>query len=146
IILEPQVDNGAEITTEAINQAIEVIRQRVDSSGVAEAEITSQGGQNIVVALPGQPDEATLDLVRQSAQMRFRVLLVEDAPNPVDPAMLNAQDPTAGATEEPTDAATELPTEEPTEDATDGAEGTTDGAGMVGSSPNGGASMMRPTQ
>ncbi len=146
IILEPQVDNGAEITTEAINQAIEVIRQRVDSSGVAEAEITSQGGQNIVVALPGQPDEATLDLVRQSAQMRFRVLLVEDAPNPVDPAMLNAQDPTGESAEEPTDAATELPTEEPTEGATDGAEGATDGAGMVGSSPNGGASMMRPTQ
>jgi preprotein translocase subunit SecD len=142
IILEPQVDNGAEITDRDIEQAIEVIRQRVDSSGVSEAEITSQGGQNIVVALPGEPDEATLDLVRQSAQMRFRVLLVEDAPNPVDPAMATPTDPTevptGGPTEEPTDGATEEPTEP--------ADGSTDGAGVVGSNPGGGTSMMRPAQ
>ncbi|MFV0426892.1 MAG: protein translocase subunit SecD [Beutenbergiaceae bacterium] len=90
IILQPRVDNEAEITDEDINQAIEVIRQRVDGSGVAEAEITSQGGSNIVVALPGNPDEATLDLVRQSAQMRFRAFLLEGLPTPVDPAALQA--------------------------------------------------------
>jgi len=134
IILEPQLDNGAEITDRDIEQAIEVIRQRVDSSGVAEAEITSQGGQNIVVALPGEPGEATLDLVRQSAQMRFRVLLVEDAPNPVDPEMATPTDPT------------EVPTGGPTEEPTEPADGSTDGAGVVGSNPGGGTSMMRPAQ
>lgn len=87
IILQPRVENEAEITDEDINQAIEVIRQRVDGSGVAEAEITSQGGQNIVVALPGNPDETTLDLVRQSAQMRFRAMLVESAPTQIDPGV-----------------------------------------------------------
>lgn len=136
IILEPQVDNGAEITQEDIDQAIEVIRQRVDSSGVSEAEITSQGGQNIVVALPGQPDEATLDLVRQSAQMRFRVVLVQDAPNPIDPAMLSGTD---GATEGSTDEATPVPTEE-------ASEGTTDGAGAPGAGSAGVAGMIRPAQ
>ena len=51
---------------------------------MAEAEITSQGGSNIVVALPGEPDEATLDLVRESAQMLFRpVLYVEYPPQAV---------------------------------------------------------------
>ena len=60
-----------------IDQAIGVIRQRVDSSGVAEAEITSQGGSNIVVALPGQPTRRRSTLVRTSAQMQFRPVLVQ---------------------------------------------------------------------
>src|SRR5690625_2586585 len=72
IVLTPRSDTGEEVTTEAINEAISIIRQRVDAAGVSEAEITSQGGQNIVVALAGEPDQATLDLVRQSAQMQFR--------------------------------------------------------------------------
>lgn len=75
IILTPRTTDGSEVSDDDINQAISIIRQRVDASGVAEAEITRQGQQNIVVALPGEPDQATLDLVRQSAQMRFRPVL-----------------------------------------------------------------------
>lgn len=135
IILEPQVDNGAEITSSDIDQAIEVIRQRIDSSGVSEAEITSQGGQNIVVALPGNPDEATLDLVRQSAQMRFRVLLLEGAPTPLDPSAVAPPDD-ATATDDGT--ATEEPTDE--------AEGSTDGLGVPGAGQAGGVSMIKPLE
>lgn len=86
IILTPRSEDGQDVTTEDIDQAIEIIRQRVDASGVAEAEITSQGGQNIVVALPGTPSQETLDLVRTSAQMRFRPVLVQTAPGPIDDA------------------------------------------------------------
>ncbi len=76
LILRP-ISNET-ITDADIKQAIDIIRQRVDASGVAEAEITSQGsGQNrsIVVALPGTPSQETLDLVRQSAQMFFRPVI-----------------------------------------------------------------------
>ncbi len=86
LILAPVTEGGEEITDETIAQAIEVIRQRVDGSGVAEAEITSQGGTNIVVALPGNPSQETLDLVRTSAQMRFRPVLTIAAPGAVEPA------------------------------------------------------------
>lgn len=145
IILEPQLESGAAVSASDIEQAIEVIRQRVDSSGVAEAEITSQGGRNIVVALPGQPDEATLDLVRQSAQMRFRVLLVEDAPNPVDPAMLTpTEEPTDGATEEPSDGATDEATDTPSEVPTEDGEPSPEGAGAPGTGQSGGVGMIRP--
>lgn len=89
IVLTPQTDDGSDITDGDIKQAIEIIRQRVDSSGVSEAEITSQGGTNIVVALPGEPDEATLDLVRQSAQLRFRAFLYQGGAGPIDPAALD---------------------------------------------------------
>ena len=78
IILTPVTDNDEAVTPEVINQAIAIIRQRVDASGVSETEITSQGGGNIVVGLPGQPDEATLDLVRTPAVMDFRAVLVVD--------------------------------------------------------------------
>lgn len=80
IILQAVTTNDEPVSTEDINQAIEIIRQRVDSSGVAEAEITSQGGQNIVVSLPGKPSQETLDLVRESAQMQFRPVLFFGAP------------------------------------------------------------------
>ncbi|OKL47719.1 protein-export membrane protein SecD [Boudabousia liubingyangii] len=68
-------DGRTEVTNEDLNQAIDIIRQRVDASGVSEAEITSQGGQNIVVSLPGKPSEETLNLVRKSAVMVFRSVL-----------------------------------------------------------------------
>lgn len=80
LILTPKTIPGKSanksVTAEDINQAIEVIRQRVDASGVSEAEITSQGESNIVVSLPGSPSEATLDLVRKSAELNFRAVLM----------------------------------------------------------------------
>lgn len=78
LILTPRLEEGTtggEITTQDVDQAIEIIRQRVDASGVAEAEITRQGQANIVVGLPGDPSQETLDLVRKSAQLRFRPVL-----------------------------------------------------------------------
>jgi preprotein translocase subunit SecD len=109
LILAPVAQDESRVTSETIAQAIEVIRQRVDSSGVAEAEISSQGGSNIVVALPGRPSEETLDLVRTSAQMEFRPVLT-----------YGAAAPTATPSASPTDGATE-PSAEPTKAAPDSA-------------------------
>ena len=79
IILEPQVSEDTDISQEQLDQAVSIIRQRVDSTGVSEAEITTQGDRNIVVNLPGNPDEETRNLVRSSAQLVFRrVALVGD--------------------------------------------------------------------
>lgn len=79
IILEPQVSKGTDISKEQLDQAVSIIRQRVDSTGVSEAEISTQGDRNIVVNLPGNPDEETRNLVRSSAQLVFRrVALVGD--------------------------------------------------------------------
>jgi preprotein translocase subunit SecD len=127
IILQPVAENDAEVTPEAISEAIAVIRQRVDSSGVAEAEITSQGGRNIVVALPGRPDPETLALVRTSAQMEFRPVLAITGPAPVEDAA-DATEPTTdpataapsdGATTAPEDAAAPTPTPTATEAPSD---------------------------
>ena len=73
IILTPTTTDGSEISDEDIEQAIAIIRQRVDATGVAEAQISRQGGQNIVVSLPGTPSQEQLDLVRSSSQMNLPV-------------------------------------------------------------------------
>ena len=98
VILQPIAEDGSSVDDDTIAQAIDVIRQRVDASGVSEAEITSQGGSNIVVALPGEPDEDTLRLVRESAQMLFRPVIVEGAPTPSEPVDDAATDETEPAT------------------------------------------------
>lgn len=75
IILQAVTTDGSEITQSDLDQAVQIIRKRVDASGVAEAEITTAGTSNIIVSLPGNPDDATLDLVRRSAQLQFRPVL-----------------------------------------------------------------------
>lgn len=77
LILTPVAADGTDkdVSEADIAQAIEIIRNRVDASGVAEAEITSMGSDNISVSLPGHPSEETLDLIRSSSQMDFRPVL-----------------------------------------------------------------------
>lgn len=85
IILEPRLAEGQTVSDEQLAQAVAIIRQRVDASGVAEAEVTTQGGQNIVVAIPGEPDQATLERIRSSAKLEFRPVLVAAAATLPDP-------------------------------------------------------------
>jgi preprotein translocase subunit SecD len=75
IILTPIVEEGKTVSPEQLTQAVDVIRQRVDSTGVSESQINTSGN-NIVVSIPGTPDQNTLDLVMQSAKLEFRPVLV----------------------------------------------------------------------
>ncbi len=87
IVLTPKLTSGSgEITEDEIQQSIAIIRQRVDSSGVSEAQI-SASGNNINVDLPGDPAQQrqAAALVTQSAQLRFRPVLVQ-APADLAPA------------------------------------------------------------
>ncbi len=123
IILQARTTDGSEITQTDMNQAVSIIRKRVDASGTSEAEITTQGARNIIVSLPGKPDEATLELVRKSAQLQFRPVLAEAqstgsttivpsaGPTPaptsdtVSPTVLPVTPPSAGAVIAPTPSA-----------------------------------------
>ena len=92
VVLQPRVDgtNGA-VTAAAIDQAVSIIRQRVNSLGVAESEVVAQGSginRQIVISVPGESGERVVDLVGQTAELRFRqVLAVGSAVEaPVAPA------------------------------------------------------------
>jgi preprotein translocase subunit SecD len=83
ITLTPTLAKGQNVTPDELNQAVSIIRQRVDAAGVAEAEISTQGARNIVVSLPGTPDEATLARIQASAKLDFRpVICASDATTP----------------------------------------------------------------
>jgi preprotein translocase subunit SecD len=113
IILAPQVEAGASVSQEQLDQAVSIIRQRVDASGVAEAEINTEGS-NVVVRIPGELDEQTRNRIESSAKLELRPVLLADA------ATNQSIDPSASP--EPTDGAEEelqaTPTVEPT-DASD---------------------------
>ncbi|MEI7886500.1 MAG: protein translocase subunit SecD [Actinomycetes bacterium] len=63
------------VTDEQFDQAIEIIRRRVDALGVAEPEVSRQGN-TISVQLPGAKDQAeVLAVVGSTAQLEFRPVL-----------------------------------------------------------------------
>ena len=64
---------------DAISQAMRSIRNRVDSLGVAEPQISARGIDQVVVQLPGydNPEEARR-LLGRTAQLEFRMSLDED--------------------------------------------------------------------
>jgi preprotein translocase subunit SecD len=76
VILSPLLLDGAGVTTEQLDQAVSIIRQRVDASGVSEAQVVTQGDRNIIVSIPGVPDENTLALIKASAKLEFRAVLL----------------------------------------------------------------------
>ena len=78
----PQPGTSGAITQQTINQAVDIIRQRVNGTGVSEAEVTTQGSKNIIVSLPGKPDQQTIAMVESAAQMQFRAVLVAAAGAP----------------------------------------------------------------
>jgi preprotein translocase subunit SecD len=73
------------ILDNALDQALETIRNRVDQFGVAEPTIQRQGTRNIVVELPGisEPERA-IQLIGRTARLEFRLL---DEEHSVDEAL-----------------------------------------------------------
>jgi len=83
VVLAPA--DGVKASKETLDQAMSIIRQRVDGVGVAEPDITRQGS-NIVIQLPGVKDtDRVLSLVGQTAQLRFRPILNQADAGPEAP-------------------------------------------------------------
>ncbi|RII43112.1 protein translocase subunit SecD [Galactobacter valiniphilus] len=77
MILAPQLeDPNATIDADQLAQAVAIIRERVSGSGVNEAQVSTQNGRNIVVAMPGEITTEQRDLIKSSAQMEFRAVLM----------------------------------------------------------------------
>ena len=87
VILTPSsVEEGQQITDEQLTQTVEIIRQRVNGIGVAEAEISIQGAGDsaaIIVAAPGVSQERLVELVGRTALLDFRPVYSIASPVPV---------------------------------------------------------------
>jgi preprotein translocase subunit SecD len=121
VVLQPKnkVDSGV------LNQSIGIIRNRVDALGVAEPEITRQGS-SIIVSLPGIKDtERALQVVGQTAELRFRPVLQQVPTNENTPLTPNSTTTSAAPTT----------TAEGATSTTTGATSTTAPAGIIKTTP-----------
>jgi protein-export membrane protein SecD len=70
--------------TAAVQQSIEIVRRRIDETGVIDPIINRQGEDRIVVQLPGIEDPNRIkELLGKTAHMTFR--LVDESANPALP-------------------------------------------------------------
>jgi SecD/SecF fusion protein len=79
ITLQLKSDELDFIKKNAVNQSLEIIRNRIDQFGVAEPIVLRQGENQIVVQLPGVKDpQRAMSLIGQTAQLEFK--MVAEAP------------------------------------------------------------------
>ncbi|MBW3614241.1 MAG: protein translocase subunit SecD, partial [Actinobacteria bacterium] len=94
VVLQPdrKVDAGV------LNQSVEIIRSRVDALGVAEPDISTQG-DSIIVQLPGVKEQRrALEIVGQTAELRFRPVLQALPPADATTTTTAAPDPATTTT------------------------------------------------
>jgi preprotein translocase subunit SecD len=81
----------------ALDVAVDIIRNRVDALGVAEAEVSREGG-DVVVNLPGVKDrDKAQRIVGRTAELRFRPVLAQLPPEGETPETTTTTTATTGS-------------------------------------------------
>ncbi|WP_326823633.1 protein translocase subunit SecD [Streptosporangium sp. NBC_01756] len=96
VTLQPVTPNGSAPTEESLNLAVGIIRNRVNGSGISDAEV-AKSGDNIVISVPGVGQEEVVKLVGTTAELRFRQVLAVTAGSPPPPGQLPTEAPTPAA-------------------------------------------------
>src|SRR4051812_29479069 len=106
VTLEPKIVPcvTGKITKSGVAKAVDIIRQRVNGLGVAEAEVATEGN-NIVISVPGKGRDEVLKVVGSTAQLRIRQVLQEEADAPA----ATAPTPAPSTTPKPSTKATPKP-------------------------------------
>ena len=91
------VASGEGVNESRLKEAASIIDSRVNGSGVAEAEVTTQGERTVVVEIPGESRPDLEETVKRQAQLRFRVV----ACTAVDPGPCGGTGTTPGAPQQP---------------------------------------------
>jgi SecD/SecF fusion protein len=72
VVLQAVPPKGQKVTQQGLDNAVSIMRSRVDKLGVSEPEIRKQGNDQIVVELPGVKDAAqAAQLIGKTAQLEF---------------------------------------------------------------------------
>ena len=91
---------GGYVTKSALNQAVVIIRNRLNGIGVGGATVSTQGSDNIVVQVPGGSHDQVLNTIGETALLRFRQAMSIDAPAPT-PTPTVSPSPSGKATGKP---------------------------------------------
>jgi preprotein translocase subunit SecD len=79
VVLVLDSRQAEQIKKNAIDQALETIRNRIDQFGVSEPEITLQGTDRILIQLPGIKDpQRAINLIGRTALLEFKLVDEEE--------------------------------------------------------------------
>ncbi|MEU4546090.1 protein translocase subunit SecD [Nonomuraea dietziae] len=97
--LSPVTPNGTPPSEESLNLAVNIIRERVNGTGISDAEV-AKSGDNIVISVPGADKDEVIKLVGTTAELRFRQVLAAEAAQP-QPSTMPTQAPTPSSSAQP---------------------------------------------
>ncbi len=126
ITLQARAQGGESITQDKLDEAVGIISNRVNGAGVAEATVTTQGDDIIIVEVPGQENEELVRTIGSTAQLRFRLVALSLPPD-------GTQQPTTGTPTSPANPSGPDATQSPSPGGGDQTPGGTEGtAGTEG--------------
>src|SRR3954468_23592598 len=83
VLMTPTASGTAQALKDAMSVARDVVRRRIDPGGTKEITVITEGGNRILVQVPGVEDpEALKKLIGQTARLEFK--LVDQGANPAD--------------------------------------------------------------
>lgn len=110
VTLSPVTQDGASPPEDILDRAVNIIRDRVNGTGISDAEV-AKSGDNIIISIPGVGQSEAIKLVATTAELRFRQVLgmemtqiaqeqlATEAPSPsTSPVSTDAPDASPAAT------------------------------------------------
>lgn len=94
VTLSPVTQDGASPPEEILDRAVNIIRDRVNGTGISDAEV-AKSGDNIIISIPGVGQSEAIKLVATTAELRFRQVLAMEVTQL--PQELATEAPTPGA-------------------------------------------------
>ena len=85
VVLTPTASGSAQALRNAMTVARDVVRRRIDPQGTKEVTVVNQGGNRILVQVPGVEDpEALKRLIGQTARLEFKLVDLSANPQEVE--------------------------------------------------------------
>ncbi|MFG6197463.1 protein translocase subunit SecD [Nonomuraea sp. JJY05] len=96
VTLSPVTQNNAAPPDEILDRAVNIIRDRVNGTGISDAEV-AKSGSNIIISIPGVGQSEAIKLVATTAELRFRQVLAMEATQVPQNLATNAPTPNPSA-------------------------------------------------
>lgn len=141
ITLQAETEEGDTPGDDQMEEAKGIIEQRVNGTGVSEAEVAIQGDKQIIVEIPGAEKAGIVDQIGETAKLYFRLVWAQQPGSdarqiPQQPAITLPPEPqdteTGEASPDDTTNNRVAPGFDPGDDPTDGANGQNGGEGQNG--------------
>jgi preprotein translocase subunit SecD len=125
VVLKAQTANGKAPQAGEMQQAINVLNNRVNGTGNSGAQVAQESSNLITVSVPGKAAQSVINLISTTAELRFRPVLLEEPYTPPtttqpstkasgsatpSPSSSSTPNPSSGSTPTPSSSATKAGT------------------------------------